>query len=70
MSSQQMTGMVVLLLGVAALIVFMGAAWTLSSITRTRPVEGISFITEVIFLLLLVGLVLCNFGICTLMEGG
>jgi hypothetical protein len=45
MSDQQMTGVVILLLGVAALIVSAGVAWTVSRITRTRRVEGISFIT-------------------------
>jgi hypothetical protein len=69
MSNQQMTGVVVLLLGVAALIVSAGVAWTVSRITRTRRVEGISLITVVSFLLFLVGIVLCWFGISTLVEG-
>jgi hypothetical protein len=69
MSDQQMTGMVVLSLGVAALIISAGVAWTLSRITRTRQVEGISFITVVSLLLFLVGIVLCWFGVSVLVEG-
>ena len=68
-SDQQMTGMVVLSLGVAALIISAGVAWTLSRITRTRQVEGISFITVVSLLLFLVGIVLCWFGVSALVEG-
>jgi hypothetical protein len=69
MSDQQMTGVVVLLLGSAALIVSAGVAWALSRITRTRRVEGISFITVVCFLLFLVGAVLCYFGVSAIVEG-
>jgi hypothetical protein len=69
MSSQQMTGVVVLLLGVAALIISAGVAWTVSRISRTRQIEGISFITVICFLLFLVGIVLCYFGITNLVEG-
>jgi hypothetical protein len=69
MSDQQMTGMVVLSLGVAALIISAGVAWTLSRITLTRQVEGISFITVVSLLLFLVGIVLCWFGVSVLVEG-
>jgi hypothetical protein len=39
-----------------------GVAWTLSRMTRTRRVEGISFITMVSFVLFLIGIVLCYFG--------
>jgi hypothetical protein len=69
MSSQQMTGVVTLLLGVAALIISAGVAWTVSRVTRTRQVEGISFITVVSFLLFIVGIVLCWFGVSTFVEG-
>jgi hypothetical protein len=69
MSDQQMTGVVILLLGVGALIVSAGVAWTVSRITRTRRVEGISFITLVAFLLFLVGVVLCYFGVSSFVEG-
>jgi hypothetical protein len=70
MSNQQMTGVVVLLLGVAALIISAGVAWTLSRLSRTRRVEGAAFITVVSFLLFLVGIVLCYFGVSALVEGG
>jgi cytochrome c oxidase assembly factor CtaG len=69
MSDQQMTSVVVLSLGVAALIVSAGVAWILSRITRRRRVEGISFITLVSFLLFVVGIVLCYFGVSALVEG-
>jgi hypothetical protein len=68
MSNQQMPGMVVLSLGVAALIISAGVAWTVSRITRTRQAEGISFITVVSFFLFVVGIVLCWFGVSTLVE--
>ena len=68
--SQQITGVVVLLLGVAALIVSAGVAWTVARITRTRQIEGISFITVVSFLLFIIGIVLCWFGVSALVEGG
>jgi hypothetical protein len=66
MSGQQVAGVVVPLLGVAALMISAGVAWTLSRITRTRQVEGISFMTVVSFSLFVVGVVLCWFGISTL----
>ena len=69
MSNQQITGLVFFLLGVAALIVSAGVAWAVSRITRTRQVEGISFITIVAFLLFLVGIVLCYFGVSNIVEG-
>jgi hypothetical protein len=53
MSAQQISGMVILLIGVAALIISMGVAWTLSRISRMRQVEGIGFITTVAVLLFL-----------------
>jgi hypothetical protein len=70
MSAQQMTGIVFLLIGLAALIVSAGVAWMLSRLSRTRRVEGTSFITVVSFLLFIVGIVLCWFGISSIVEGG
>ena len=64
-----MTGVVIFLLGMAALIISVGVAWTLSRITRTRRVEGTSFITVVCFLLFVVGVVLCWFGVSAIVEG-
>ena len=70
MSAQQISGVVILLIGVAALIVSVGVAWTLSRISRTRPVDGIGFITVVTVLLFLVGMALSYFGVSALVEGG
>jgi hypothetical protein len=70
MSSQQISGVVILLIGVAALIVSVGVAWTLSRISRTRQVEGIGLITIVIVLLFLVGMALSYLGVSALFEGG
>jgi hypothetical protein len=69
MSNQQITGAVVFLLGVVALIVSAGVAWTVAHISRRRQIEGIGFITVVAFLLFLVGIVLCYFGVTNLVEG-
>jgi hypothetical protein len=69
MSDQQLQGVVILLLGVAALIISAGMAWTLSRLSRTRRVESAAFITAVSFLLLIVGVVLCYFGVSNLIEG-
>ncbi len=65
MSDQQMTGVVVLSLGVAALIVSIGVAWMLSRLSRAGRVESTWFITAVSFVLFLVGVVLCWFGVTT-----
>jgi hypothetical protein len=65
MSNQQMTGLVVLLLGVAALIISIGVAWALSRLARAGRVESTWFITLVTFLLFVVGVVLCWFGVTT-----
>jgi hypothetical protein len=70
MSDQQITSAVVLLLGIAALIVSIGVAWTLSRLARAGRVESTWFITAVAFLLFVVGVVLCYFGVSMLMEGG
>jgi hypothetical protein len=69
-SNQQITGVVVLLLGVAALIISAGVAWILSRLSRMRGVEGATFITVVSFLLFVVGIVLCWFGVSAIVEGG
>jgi hypothetical protein len=69
MSERQTTGAIILLLGAAALVISTGMAWTLSRLSRRRQVVGSSFITLVAFLLFLVGIVLCYFGITNLVEG-
>jgi hypothetical protein len=70
MSDQQMTGVVVFLLGVDALIISAGVAWMLSRLVRERRVEGTSFSTAVSLLFFVVGIVLCYFGVSAMVEGG
>jgi hypothetical protein len=67
MNQQQTTGVVVLLLGVAALIISIGFAWTLSRLSSAGRVESTWFITLVAFLLFAVGVVLCYFGVSNIM---
>jgi hypothetical protein len=69
MSAQQVSGVIILLVGVAALFVSVGVAWALSRISRMRQVEGIGFITVVTVLLFLVGMALSYFGVSALVEG-
>ena len=64
-----MTGLVVLLLGVAALIVSIGVAWILSRLALDGRVDGIWFVSVVSLLLFLVGIALCWFGVSGLMGG-
>jgi hypothetical protein len=70
MSDQQTTGLILLLVGLAALIVSAGVAWTLSRLSRTQRVESAWLITVVSFALFLVGIALCWFGVSALLEGG
>jgi hypothetical protein len=69
MNQQQMTDLVVLLLGMAALLVSVGVAWTLSRLSRAGRVASRWFITLVAFLLFAVGVVLCYFGVSSIVEG-
>jgi hypothetical protein len=69
MSSQQMTGLALLLVGVALLIVSVGVAWTQARLSRTARVESSWFITAVSLMLFLAGVALCLFGVTTLVEG-
>jgi protein-S-isoprenylcysteine O-methyltransferase Ste14 len=65
-----MHGATLLLLGFAALILSAGVAWALSRISRTRRVESAWLVVGFGFLLFVVGIVLCWFGVTTLVEGG
>jgi len=69
MSDHRTYGMALLLVGFAVLILSVGIAWTLSRISRARRVEGASFVTAVSFVLFVVGVVLCWFGVSALVEG-
>jgi amino acid transporter len=68
MSDQQTTGLILLLVGLAALIVSAGIAWALSRRSRVRRVESTWFITAISVVLLVAGVVLCWFGVTTLLE--
>lgn len=68
-NQQLVTGLVVLLLGVAALIVSIGVAWILSRLALDGRVDGIWFVSVVSLLLFLVGIALCWFGVSGLMGG-
>jgi hypothetical protein len=69
MSDQQTTGLILLLVGLAALIVSAGIAWALSRRSRVRRVESTWFITAISVVLLVAGVVLCWFGVSALVEG-
>jgi hypothetical protein len=69
MSVEQVTGMVLLLVGLAALSVSVGAAWILSRLARDGRVDGIWFVSVVSLLLFLVGIALCWFGVSGIVEG-
>ena len=66
MNDQQMTDVVVVLLGVAALMISAGVVWTPARLSRTRRVEGAAFMTVVSFFLFVVGIVLCYFGVTSI----
>jgi len=70
MSAQQISGVIILVIGVAALVISMGVAWTLSRSTGARQIEGAWLLTTAGVLLLLVGLALCYFGVSNLMGDG
>jgi ABC-type nickel/cobalt efflux system permease component RcnA len=69
LTDQQIHGVALLLLGIAALILGAGIAWTLSRASRTRQVESAWLVVGVGFVLLVAGIVFCWFGISTLVEG-
>ena len=69
MSAQQTTGLVTLLVGIAALIVSVGVAWILSRLARDGRVDGVWLITAVSLVLFLAGTALCWFGVSAMIEG-
>jgi hypothetical protein len=69
MSDQQMTGVVLLLVGLAVLLVSVGVAWTLARLSRAGRVESTWLITAVSFALFLVGVAICWFGVSALVGG-
>jgi hypothetical protein len=69
LSSQQMHGVTLFLLGIAALILSAGVAWAFSRVTRTRLVVHPWVITFMSFALFVAGVVLCWFGVSSVVEG-
>jgi hypothetical protein len=69
MSGQQVTGLALLLVGVAVLIVSIGIAWTQARLSRAGRVESSWFITTVSLVLFLAGVAICWFGVSALVEG-
>ena len=69
MSDHQTNAVALFLVGVAVLILSVGIAWTLSRVSRTRRVESAWFVTAVSFVLFVVGVVLCWFGVSGFVEG-
>lgn len=69
MSAQQLTGMALCLVGLAALIVSVSIGWALSRSSRVRPVASASVISVTSVVLLLAGMVACYFGVNSLVEG-
>jgi hypothetical protein len=69
MSAQPTTGLVTLLVGLAALMVSVGVAWILSRLARDGRVEGVWFPILVSLLLFLAGTALCWFGVSAMIEG-
>jgi hypothetical protein len=69
MSSQQMTGLALSLVGVALLIVSVGVAWMQARVSRTARVESSWLITIVSLVLFLASVALCWLGVSALVEG-
>jgi len=69
MSGQQTSGLVNLLVGLAALLVSAGAAWTLALRSRVRRVDSAWLVTTISCTLFVVGVVLCWFGVSALLGG-
>jgi hypothetical protein len=69
MSDRQVYGLTLLLLGFAVLIVSVGVAWMLARRSRAGRVESTWLITTVSFVLFVVGVALCWFGVSAIVEG-
>jgi hypothetical protein len=69
MSDQQVTGLALLLVGLAVLIVSVGIAWTRARLSRAGRVDSSWFLTAVSLVLFLVGVAICWFGVSALVEG-
>ena len=69
MSSQQISGVLILLVGMVALSVSLGTAWVLARYTRARRIESAWFIITVSAVLFLLGVALSWFGVSMLVGG-
>jgi len=69
MSGQQTRGVALFLVGAIALGASMLVAWTLAQSSRMERVERPWRLTLVSFVLFAVGIVLCWFGVSTIVEG-
>jgi hypothetical protein len=69
MSSQQISSVLLLLVGMVALAASLGTAWALSRSSRARRIDSAWFIIAMSVVLFLLGVALCWFGISTLVEG-
>jgi Co/Zn/Cd efflux system component len=69
MSSQQISSVVLLLVGLLALVASLGTAWALSRSSRGCRIESAWFLIAVSVVLFLLGVALCWFGLSTLVEG-
>jgi len=69
MSSQQLSSVLLLLVGLVALAASLGIAWLLSRSARTGRIQSAWFLITVSVVLFLLGVALCWFGVSTLVEG-
>jgi hypothetical protein len=61
--------MIYSLLGLASLIVSLGIAWTLAHVSGVRRVNGVGMMSSLSFVLFIIGVVACWFGVSSLIEG-
>jgi hypothetical protein len=69
MSAQQISGVLLLLVGLVALVASLGTGWALSRSSRSGRSESAWFLITVSGALILLGVALCWFGVSTLVEG-
>jgi hypothetical protein len=69
MSSQQISSVVLLLVGLVALVASLGTAWALSRSSREGRVQSPWLLIGSSVLLFLIGVALCWFGVSALVEG-
>jgi hypothetical protein len=60
--------MIYSLLGLASLIVSLGIAWTLTHVSGVRRVNGVGMMSILSFVLFIIGVVACWFGVIPLLS--